>query len=156
MNDKLKELDQLKSIVSELKRDNKKVIFANGVFDIIHVGHIRYLKEAKSFGDALVVAVNSDVSTKKIKGDSRPYTDEGERVEILSELSCVDYIILFDDPDVKRLLTELQPDVQAKGTDYTEETVPERDIVLSYGGEVMIAGDPKDHSSSEIISRIDD
>lgn len=154
MNNKLKGLDELKDIITGAKADGKKVIFANGVFDIIHVGHVRYLKEAKTFGDMLVVAVNSDVSTRKIKGEGRPYTSEDERVEILGELACVDYMVLFDDPDVRRLLMELKPNVQVKGTDYTKDNVPERDIVHSYGGEVMIAGDEKTHSSSEMISTL--
>ena len=151
MMSKLRELEELRSIVEDAKKKDKRVIFANGVFDIVHVGHVRYLREAKSFGDVLIVAMNSDASTRAIKGDDRPYNDEQKRIEILSEFVSVDHIILFDDPDVKRLLLELKPDVQAKGTDYTAETVPERDIVMSYGGSVMIAGDEKNHSSTEII-----
>jgi rfaE bifunctional protein nucleotidyltransferase chain/domain len=154
MSDKLKNLTELKNIVDEAKRHNKNVIFANGIFDIIHVGHIRYLKEAKTLGDILIVAVNSDASAKKIKGEDRPYTNEKERLEILSEFTCIDYLILFDDTDVRRLLGELKPDVQAKGTDYTEDSVPERDVVLSYGGKVMITGDKKEHSSTEIIREL--
>lgn len=152
--DKVFELGKLKEIVESEKAHGKRVIFANGVFDILHVGHIRYLKGAKALGDILVVAVNSDSSVKSYKGDDRPHTPEQERLEILSSLDMIDYIVLFSDPDVENLLLELKPHVQAKGTDYTEETVPEKDIVASYGGKVAIVGDPKDHSSTEMIDKV--
>ncbi len=154
MIDKLKDINELKAILIGAKELGKKIVFANGVFDILHVGHIRYLKEARSLGDMLIVAVNSDTSTNVIKGAGRPYTPESERIEILSELNCIDYLILFDDKEVRRLLRELKPDIQVKGTDYTAETVPERDTVLAYGGQVMIAGDEKRHSSTEIIDKL--
>jgi len=147
-------LNDLKKIIQAEKSKGKKVIFANGVFDILHVGHIRYLKGARELGDILVVAVNSDASVKSYKGDDRPHTPEAERLEILASLDMIDYLVLFSDPDVGRLLLELEPHVQAKGTDYTEETVPEKDIVASYGGKVAIVGDPKDHSSTEMIQKV--
>ncbi len=152
--DKVISLEKLKIIVASEKAEGKKVIFANGVFDLLHVGHIRYLKGSKELGDVLIVAVNSDSSVRSFKGSDRPHTPEDERLEILSSLNMVDYIILFSEPDVKHLLLELKPDVQVKGTDYTEETVPERDVVLSYGGSVAIAGDPKNHSSTEMIGKV--
>jgi len=151
---KVLELEKLKEIVQAEKAEGKKIIFANGVFDILHVGHIRYLKGARALGDILVVAVNSDSSVKSYKGDDRPHTPEKERLEILSSLDMIDHILLFSDPDVGKLLLELKPHVQAKGTDYTEETVPEKDIVASYGGKVAIVGDPKDHSSTEMIGKV--
>ncbi|MDH3974501.1 MAG: adenylyltransferase/cytidyltransferase family protein [Deltaproteobacteria bacterium] len=152
--DKVFELGELKKIVEAKKGEGNRVIFANGVFDILHVGHIRYLKGARELGDILVVAVNSDSSVKSYKGDDRPHTPEQERLEILSSLHMVDYIVLFSEPDVANLLLELKPHVQAKGTDYTEETVPEKDIVASYGGKVAIVGDAKDHSSTEMIEKV--
>jgi len=151
---KVVELENLKKIVDSEKAEGKKVIFANGVFDILHVGHIRYLNGAKALGNVLVVAVNSDSSVKSYKGDDRPHTPEEERLEILSSLDMIDHIVLFSDPDVGKLLLELKPHVQAKGTDYTEDTVPEKDIVASYGGKVAIVGDPKDHSSTEMIDKV--
>src|SRR5215471_15142714 len=132
----------------------KKVVLANGCFDILHVGHLRYLEAARALGDVLVVAVNSDTSMRLIKDPGRPILSEDERVALVSALRCVDYVVVFDEPDVSRLLESLRPSVHAKGTDYTEETVPERAKVLSYGGEVRIAGDPKVHSTREIIDRI--
>jgi rfaE bifunctional protein nucleotidyltransferase chain/domain len=132
----------------------KKVVLANGCFDILHVGHLRYLKGARSLGDVLVVAINSDRSVRAIKDAGRPILDEDERVALVSALECVDYVVLFDEPDVAAVLKTLRPAVHAKGTDYTEETVPERDIVRAHGGDVRITGDAKDHSTREIIQRI--
>jgi rfaE bifunctional protein nucleotidyltransferase chain/domain len=132
----------------------KKVVLANGCFDILHVGHLRYLKGARSLGDVLVVAINSDQSVRAIKDPGRPILDERERVALVSALECVDYVVLFDEPDVTRVLKTLRPAVHAKGTDYTEETVPERDVVRAHGGDVRITGDAKDHSTREIIQRI--
>lgn len=130
------------------------IALANGVFDLFHVGHLRYLEAAAAEADVLVVAVNSDASTRAYKGPDRPVIPEGERAEIVAGLACVDHVFLFDDPNVERVLERLRPDVHAKGTDYTEQTVPERGIVLAYGGRVAICGDPKDHSSSELIDRL--
>ena len=145
-------LRRLEELAEPLK--GKKVVLANGCFDILHVGHLRYLKGARALGDVLVVAVNSDRSVRAIKDASRPILDETERVALVSALECVDYVVLFDEPDVASVLKTLRPAVHAKGTDYTEETVPERDIVRAHGGDVRITGDAKDHSTRDIIQRI--
>src|SRR5438552_10145472 len=146
---KIRSLEEL----PELLR-GKKVVLANGCFDILHVGHVRYLQGARELGDALVVAINSDRSVRTLKGPTRPILNEKERAALVSALRCVDYVVVFDEPDVTHVLDILHPAVHAKGTDYTEATVPERDQVLAYGGEVRIAGDPKDHSTRDIIRRI--
>ena len=145
-------LRRLEELAESLR--GKKVVLANGCFDILHVGHLRYLKGARVLGDVLVVAINSDRSVRAIKDAGRPILDEGERVALVSALECVDYVVLFDEPDVTTVLKTLRPAVHAKGTDYTEDTVPERDIVRAYGGDVRITGDAKDHSTHEIIQRI--
>lgn len=145
-------LRRLEELAETLK--GRKVVLANGCFDILHVGHLRYLKGARAMGDVLVVAINSDRSVRAIKEEGRPILDEGERVTLVSALDCVDHVVLFDEPDVSRVLETLRPAIHAKGTDYTEDSVPERDIVLGYGGAVRIAGDPKDHSTRGIIERI--
>ena len=145
-------LRRLEELAEPLK--GKKVVLANGCFDILHVGHLRYLKGARALGDVLVVAVNSDRSVRAIKDAGRPILDETERVALVSALECVDYVVLFDEPDVASVLKTLRPAVHAKGTDYTEETVPERDIVRAHGGDVRITGDAKDHSTRDIIQRI--
>lgn len=132
----------------------RKVVLANGCFDILHVGHIRYLQGAAQLGDILVVAVNSDRSVRLLKGEGRPILDEADRVELISALECVDYVIVFDDPDVSNLIRLLKPSIHAKGTDYTEDTVPEGEQVRTYGGQVRIVGDPKDHSTKTILSTI--
>ncbi len=132
----------------------RKVVLANGCFDILHVGHLRYLRGARALGDVLVVAVNSDKSMKRIKDSGRPILDEVERVTLVSALDCVDYVVVFDEPDVSRVIDVLQPAIHAKGTDYTEQTVPERNKVLAYGGEVRITGDSKNHSTRDIIETI--
>jgi D-glycero-beta-D-manno-heptose 1-phosphate adenylyltransferase len=142
----------LEELAGQLK--GKKVVLANGCFDILHVGHLRYLKGARALGDVLVVAVNSDKSMRSIKDAGRPILPEGERVALVSALRCVDYVVLFDEPDVSSVLDVLRPSIHAKGTDYTEQTVPERDKVLGYGGAVRITGDSKDHSTRSIIDRI--
>src|SRR5207253_10180293 len=146
---KLHRLEDLPALVK-----GKKVVLANGCFDILHVGHLRYLREARALGDVLVVAVNSDRSMRLIKDEGRPILAENERVSLVSALRCVDHVVLFDEPDVSRVLDVLRPAIHAKGTDYTEGNVPERDRVLAYGGEVRIAGDPKNHSTRDIIARI--
>jgi len=145
-------LRSVEELAQSLK--GKKVVLANGCFDILHVGHLRYLKGARALGEVLVVAINSDRSVRAIKDPGRPILDEDERVALVSALECVDYVVLFDEPDVTRILNTLRPAVHAKGTDYTEDTVPERDIVRTNGGEVRITGDAKDHSTREIIQRI--
>ena len=146
--------NEVRGIIEQARREGKKVVFTNGCFDLLHVGHIRYLQAAKAEGDILLTAVNSDKSVRALKGPERPVMPEAERIEILSALECTDLIILFDDPTVDRLLRELRPDVHAKGTDYTPESVPERETVLGYGGRIAIVGDPKDHSTRDFISNI--
>jgi D-glycero-beta-D-manno-heptose 1-phosphate adenylyltransferase len=146
---KLRRLEELAESLS-----GKKVVLANGCFDILHVGHLRYLKGARALGDVLVVAINSDRSVRAIKDPGRPILDEDERVALVSALKCVDYVVLFDEPDVTSVLKTLRPAIHAKGTDYTEETVPEREIVRANGGDVRITGDAKDHSTRDIIRRI--
>jgi rfaE bifunctional protein nucleotidyltransferase chain/domain len=146
---KLHRLEEL----SELVR-GKQVVLTNGCFDILHVGHVRYLQDARALGDVLVVAINSDSSMRQIKDSGRPILSQEERVVLVSALRCVDYVVVFDEPDVSRVLDLLRPSIHAKGTDYTEQTVPERDKVLSYGGAVRITGDPKNHSTRDIIERI--
>src|SRR5260221_9098784 len=140
--------------VAAAKNANKRIVFANGCFDVLHVGHVRYLKGAKALGDVLVVAVNSDEQVRKQKGGDRPLIPQDQRAEIVSALAAVDFVTIFDEPTVTELLLLLTPDIHAKGTDYTEDTVPERDVVRSYGGRVAIVGDPKDHSSAKMIERI--
>ncbi len=151
---KQKSREELAPIIRRAQAEGKTVVFANGCFDLLHVGHIRYLAAARALGDLLVVAVNADESVRRLKGPDRPLMPEDERVEILEALEMTDYIVLFDEPDVRALLRELRPDIQVKGTDYTAESVPERDVVLSYGGRVAIAGDPKDHATRDLIARI--
>ena len=151
---KLLPLESLEPMVTALKASGKTVVFANGCFDLLHVGHIRYLQSARQLGDALVVGLNSDESVRRLKGPQRPLMPEDERAEILAALACVDYVVLFQEPTVESLLRVLKPDIQSKGTDYTEETVPEREVVRSYGGRVVIAGDPKDHSTRDLIQEI--
>ncbi len=130
------------------------VVVANGAFDLLHVGHARYLAAARALGDLLVVAVNSDVSVHTLKGPDRPIVPEAERIELLSHLACVDRIVLFDEPDVGAVLRALRPAIHAKGTDYTPETVPERTIVAEWGGRTAICGDPKDHATTDLIAEI--
>jgi len=127
---------------------------ANGCFDILHAGHVRYLQGARALGDLLVVAVNSDEQVARLKGAGRPILPERERAELVASLEGVDLVTVFPEPTVTELLLAIKPDVHAKGTDYTEETVPERDVVRSYGGRVAIVGDPKDHSTSEILKKV--
>ena len=148
------ESEELARRVNELRSEGAAVVFANGCFDLFHVGHLRYLEGAAALGDVLVVAINSDRQARELKGEGRPFTPENERAEIVAALSCVDFVTVFDEPTVEELLLVLKPDFHAKGTDYTVDTVPEREVVRSYGGTVAIVGDPKDHSSTEIIERL--
>lgn len=147
-------LAELKSIIDAAKAAGKRIVFGNGCFDIVHVGHVRYLEGAKKLGDVLIVAVNDDSSVTGLGKRKEVVTPAGERAEIISALGCVDYVVLFGEPTVESLLRTLKPHIHAKGTDYTEDNVPERDIVLSYGGRVAIVGDPKDHSTRDIIKTI--
>lgn len=144
----------LADILRALRSQGKKVVFANGCFDILHVGHVRYLQDARSRGDYLVVALNSDPSVKKIKGRGHPINPVEERAEVLAALESVDYVTVFEEETADEILRKLRPDIHAKGTDYTTKTVPERETVLSFGGEVLIVGDPKDHSTSDVLRRI--
>ena len=137
--------------VAEWRAAGESLTLANGGFDLLHVGHVRYLHAAKQLGGRLIVAVNSDESMRSLKGQGRPLIPAKERAEIIAALADVDAVVIFPEPDVRRLIHEIRPDIHAKGTDYTVETVPERDEVLAYGGRVAIVGDPKDHSSTEII-----
>jgi len=140
--------------VAAARESGARIVLANGCFDVLHVGHVRYLAGARQLGDILVVGVNSDEQVAVQKGEGRPVLPAQERAEIVAALESVTYVTIFDEPTVEQLLLAIKPDVHAKGTDYTTETVPERDVVRSYGGQVAIAGDPKDHSTSEIIARL--
>ncbi|MFY9561522.1 MAG: adenylyltransferase/cytidyltransferase family protein [Terriglobales bacterium] len=143
--------DQLRERVAEWRRAGARVTLANGCFDLLHVGHVRYLHAARELGGKLVVAVNSDSSARKLKGAGRPLMPAEERAEILSALADVDAVFIFPENDVRSIIREIRPDFHAKGTDYTVESVPERDEVEACGGRVAIVGDPKDHSATEII-----
>ncbi len=151
---KLVTLEEAVAIREKLRAEGKRVVMANGCFDVLHGGHISYLTDARAQGDCLIVAVNSDSSERALKGPSRPIYDEAARLEILNGLRCVDYLILFDDLTVEPLLRALRPDVHAKGTDYTKETVPERAIAIELGIETYIAGAPKQNSSRDVISTV--
>jgi rfaE bifunctional protein nucleotidyltransferase chain/domain len=146
--------DELAHIVERERAQGLRIVFTNGTFDLLHVGHLRSLVDARSRGDVLVVAVNSDSSVRAYKGSGLPIQPQEERAEILAQLRCVDYVTVFDQPTVDSLLLLLEPDVHAKGTEYDPETIPERASVLSYGGEIAIVGDPKSHSTSWLIARI--
>lgn len=143
-----------RKIREEMRAAGRRVVFANGCFDVVHGGHVSYLEDARAYGDALFVAVNSDVSERGLKGPTRPIYKENERLEILDAIRFVDHLILFDEPTVEELLEELVPDVHAKGTDYTKETVPERAIAQRLGIEVYIAGPPKENSSKTVIATV--
>jgi len=150
----IRDSEALLHIVNQLKSQGKRIVMTNGCFDVLHVGHIRCLREAKEQGDVLIVAVNDDASMKRLKMAGRPIMPESERIEILEALECVDFVTHFSEERVDRLLLMLKPHVHAKGTDYTEETVPERETVLSYGGRIAIVGDAKTHSSTDLIRAI--
>ncbi|MCA1557008.1 MAG: adenylyltransferase/cytidyltransferase family protein [Acidobacteria bacterium] len=137
--------------VAIARRNGARIVLANGCFDILHVGHVRYLEGARSLGDLLVVGINADEQVRALKGEGRPLVPERERAELVAALKAVDFVTIFNEPTVEALLRAIRPDVHAKGTDYTEETVPERDVVRSLGGRVAIVGDPKQHSTSEMV-----
>ncbi|MGD0144315.1 MAG: adenylyltransferase/cytidyltransferase family protein [Rhizomicrobium sp.] len=146
---------ELRQRVEEWRRAGERITLANGNFDLLHVGHVRYLRGAKALGGKLVVAINSDESVRILKGEGRPIMPAEERAEIVAALADVDAVVIFPELDVRAIIREIRPDIQAKGTDYTADAVPERDAVTENGGRVEIVGDPKDHSTSEIIrSRI--
>ena len=148
---KLLSRDELRRRVEEWRRNGETITLANGCFDLLHVGHVRYLHAAKNLGGRLIVAINSDDSVRKLKGEGRPLMPAKERAEILAAIADVDAVVIFPEPDVRALVREIRPNIHAKGTDYTSATVPERDVVVECGGRVEIVGDPKDHSVSEII-----
>ncbi len=152
--DKVGALDAVSARVAEARAAGKRIAFANGCFDVLHVGHVRYLEGARAEGDVLVVGVNGDASVRRLKGPGRPVMAEGERALLVAGLRSVDHVVVFPDDDVKRLLLALRPDVHCKGTDYTEDSVPERDVVRSYGGRVAIVGDPKRHDTRALLARI--
>src|SRR5690242_3635418 len=150
-NPKISSRGEVTRRVAEWRRAGEKIVLTNGCFDLLHVGHVRYLHAAKALGGRVIVAVNSDDSVRNLKGAGRPLMPADERAEILAALEDVDAVVIFREPDVRALIREIRPDIHAKGTDYTPETVPERDAVAECGGRVAIVGDPKDHSASEII-----
>jgi len=146
--------DVLRARLTEHKRRGRRIVFANGCFDTLHVGHIRYLEGARREGDVLVVGVNADSSVGSLKGPGRPILDENARAQLVAALRCVDFVVLFAEPNVEALLEWLRPDVHAKGTDYTADTVPERAVAARLGIRVAIVGDPKDHSTRELLESI--
>lgn len=152
-NEKILGRDQLRHRAEAWRRSGDRIILANGAFDLLHVGHVRYLRGAKALGGRLVVAINSDDSVRSLKGEGRPIMPDHERAEIVAALADVDAVVVFSEPDVRAIIKEIRPDVQAKGADYTPDSVPERDAVASYGGRVEIVGDAKNHSTSEIIRK---
>jgi len=146
--------DVLREKLADYKRRGRRIVFANGCFDMLHVGHIRYLEGARREGDVLVVGVNADSSVCNLKGPGRPILDEDARAQLVAALRCVDHVVLFAEPNVEILLEELRPDVHAKGTDYSAETVPERAVAERLGIRVAIVGDPKDHSTRELLESV--
>jgi rfaE bifunctional protein nucleotidyltransferase chain/domain len=150
-NEQILSRSELRKRVEQWRGAGERIVLANGNFDLLHVGHVRYLRGAKGLGGKLVVAINSDESVRALKGDGRPVMPEQERAEIVAALGDVDAVVIFPELDVRALIREIRPDIQAKGTDYTVDSVPERDAVAEYGGRVAIVGDPKDHSTSKII-----
>ncbi len=146
--------EQLRHRVEEWRRAGERIILANGCFDLLHVGHVRYLRAAKQLGGRLVVGINADESVRGLKGEGRPLMPAAERAEILAALADVDAVVVFPEADVRALIREIRPEVHAKGTDYTADNVPEREVVMECGGRVAIVGDAKDHSASEFIARI--
>ena len=150
-NGKILSREQIRGRVKQWRGSGERIVLANGNFDLLHVGHVRYLRGAKELGGRLVVAVNSDDSVRALKGEGRPLMPAEERAEIVAALADVDAVVIFPELDVRTLIREIRPDIQAKGTDYTIDSVPERDAIAEYGGRVAIVGDSKDHSTSEII-----
>lgn len=151
---KIGTLAEMQARVAEARRSGRTVALANGCFDVLHVGHVRYLEGARAEADMLVVGVNGDGSVRRLKGPGRPVLGEQDRALLVAALRAVDGVVIFPEDDVSRLLLTLRPDVHCKGTDYTPETVPERDVVRSYGGRVAIVGDAKDHDTRSLLHRI--
>ena len=151
---KIATVDALKEVCAEARRAGKTIAFANGCFDLLHVGHVRYLQGARAEGDVLIVGINADASVRKLKGEGRPLQNEQDRALLVAALHAVDGVVIFPEDTVENLLLALRPDVHCKGTDYTEDTVPERHVVKGYGGRVAIVGDPKDHNTSTLLARL--
>ena len=151
---KVQPLEVVAASVERARQAGRTVALANGAFDLLHVGHVRYLEGARALADVLVVAVNDDASVRALKGPGRPRIPAAERAEIVAALACTDHVVVFPELDVRAVLRRLRPHLHVKGTDYTEETVPERDELAAWGGRVAIAGDPKDHSTSELLERL--
>jgi D-glycero-beta-D-manno-heptose 1-phosphate adenylyltransferase len=154
--EKILSREGLHDVLEEHRRSGRKIVLANGVFDLLHVGHVRYLQAARKEGDLLVVGINSDASTRSLKGAGRPILTERARASLVAALAAVDYVVIFDELDVNALLREFQPDVHAKGTDYTAETVPERELAALLGIRIAIVGDSKNHSTRELLTRLRD
>ena len=154
--EKILSREGLHDVLDEHRRSGRKVVFANGVFDLLHVGHVRYLQAAREEGDLLVVGINSDANTRSLKGAGRPILTERARASLVAALAAVDYVVIFDELDVHALLREFQPDVHAKGTDYTAHTVPERELATLLGIRIAIVGDSKNHSTRELLARLRD
>jgi rfaE bifunctional protein nucleotidyltransferase chain/domain len=150
----LTETELLQRVVHDERAAGKSIAFANGVFDVLHVGHVRYLQDSSKEADILIVGVNGDESVRALKGEGRPVTNERERAELVSAIRGVSYVTIFHDSSPARLIAVLKPDVHCEGTDYTAETVPEREVVLAYGGRIAIVGDPKDHSTTDLLRRL--
>jgi len=151
---KLGSLERVGEKLAAARAEGRSIALANGCFDVLHVGHVRYLQGARAEADVLVVGVNGDASVRRLKGDDRPLLPAGDRALLVGALRAVDHVIVFDEDDVRGLLLALKPDVHCKGTDYTAETVPERDVVRSYGGRVAIVGDAKQHDTRTLVARI--
>lgn len=145
--------EDLVARLADARGQGSSIVLANGCFDLLHVGHIRYLSGAKELGDVLVVGINSDRQAHALKGKGRPFMPQNERAELIAALKCVDIVTVFDEPTVEQMIRDIRPDIHAKGTDYTTDTVPERDIIREIGGRVAIVGDAKDHSSTELIGK---
>ena len=154
MNAKLVPRGEVSALGDRLRREGRRIVFANGCFDLLHVGHVRYLQSARAEGDVLVVGVNSDSSVRALKGPGRPTLPEGARAELLAALESVDYVVIFDELTAEEVMRELRPNVQCKGTDYTPETVTERGLMKSLGGSVRIVGDPKSHATRDLLAEI--
>lgn len=151
---KVATVEALQGVCEEARRARKTIAFANGCFDLLHVGHTRYLHGARAEGDLLIVGINSDASVRRLKGENRPLQNESDRALLVASLHSVDWVVIFPEDTVENLLLALKPDVHCKGTDYTVDTVPEREVVKSYGGRVAIVGDPKDHDTSALLARL--
>ena len=154
MRQKIIPRSEAKELGERLRREGQRLVFANGCFDVLHVGHVRYLAGARKEGDVLLVGVNSDRAVRELKGAGRPLLDERGRAELVAALESVDYVVIFDDLTAEGMLREMRPAVHCKGTDYTEETVPERDVMRELGGAIRIVGDPKSHSTRALLREI--